>query len=721
MTDESRSEGMLLRTPAGVAAKAFVALGVTLVIAGCGDGDDDAPITQAAISARAKNTLAIDSLKFKDLNNNGQLDPYEDWRRSPADRAADLLSKMTLQEKAGLVNTYNMGAIGGNYPASELGGNPTCAAGETGKKYLCEISQGTASLGATAMLNQLNARFFIIRSNPPAKTLATFLNSYQEVAEGSRLGIPVVIISNPRNHAAAGLGLSEAAGVFSYWPGTLGIAATQDPQVAKDFADTAAKEWRATGLRKGYMYQVEIASEPRWTRNNGTFGEDPDLVAAISRQLVLGFQGPRLGTDSIALTMKHFPGNGIAPRGVDSHDEPGKFAVYPTEGSLTKYQLKGFQAAMDAGVASIMTNYQAPKNAGSASQLPQAYWFSPTQQFEEVGQAYNAKFMQYAREVMGFKGYFNTDSQVAVTGQQVWGVENLTVQQRIAKSLNSGISLLSIASSNVAATNAILAPTEIINAINAGLTSEAQLNRAATDLLKEMFTLGIFENPYVDPDNAAKVVHSAEAQAKADLAQRKSIVLLKNDADILPLAKTSPSSVRIYGEVFAKTNAAASTASLRALLKAQFPTATLVDDYNQATHAFVVLQPSTFTGTDTQGSYVKIDLDADTGVDVAKVKAIEAKAKTIISINLGQPWLLNQIEPGAAAILGTYDVTSDALFDVVTGAFKPTGGLPMGIPKNQAAVDAQAPDVPGNYESIDYAYKDAKANIYKFGFGLRYK
>ncbi len=544
MSGRSRSESKGFSPHYNVVAKgaSLSAISAVLMISGCGGSDDSPTVVQATLSARSKAKLTVDTFQFKDLNGNGKLDPYEDWRLSPEQRANDLLAKMTLAEKAGIVNASNITPIGGNYASAEIGGNPACAAGETGKKYLCEITSGSGAAGiwgTTRMINEYNGRYFILRSNPPTKTLATYLNSFQEVAEESRLGIPAVIISNPRNHAAAGLGLSEASGVFSYWPGTLGLAATQDPALVRDFAETAAKEWRATGIRKGYMYQVEAATEPRWTRNNGTFGEDPDLVANISRELVLGFQGATLGPDSIALTMKHYPGNGIAVRGVDSHDEPGKFAIYSTAGSLVKYQLKGFQAAMDAGVSSIMTNYQQPRNAGSATQLPQSYWYTLAQQFEEVGQAYNAKFIAYALEVMGFKGYLNTDSQVAVDGNQVWGVENLTVMQRLAKSLNGGISLLSIASSGLATANPIVAPKEIVRAISTGLVSEATLDKAVVRLLKEMFTLGLFENPYVDPIAAETVVHSASAQAKADIAQRKSVVLLKNDGNVLPLVKTS--------------------------------------------------------------------------------------------------------------------------------------------------------------------------------------
>jgi beta-glucosidase len=714
------------------------AIGAALVVAGCGGGDDPAQAgptsqppgssgtpatptyTQAVIGAKSKTVLTVDGFQFKDLNANGKLDPYEDWRLAPDARAADLVARMTLAEKAGLVNANNMVPIGGNYPSEEIGGAPACDAGELGKKYICEITT-SGSWGATRMLNEFNGRYFIIRSNPQPRVLAAYLNNFQQIAEESRLGIPAVIASNPRNHAAAGLGLSEAAGVFSYWPGTLGLAATQDPALVRDFAETAAKEWRSTGIRKGYMYQIELATEPRWTRNNGTFGEDPDLVAKIAKELVLGFQGTKLGPDSIALTVKHYPGNGIAPRGIDSHGAEGKFAVYPTAGSLIAYQLKGFQAAIDAGASSIMTNYQAPKNAGSKDQLPKTFWYSLTQQFEEVAEAYNAKLIEYALKVMGHKGYLNTDSNVALDSGEPWGVETLKVHQRVAKSLNAGISLLSLASANLGSATPTLGNAEVIRAINEGLTSEATLNKAAQKLLNEMFQLGIFENPYVDPEVAAKVVHSAEAQAKADLAQRKSVVLLKNDGDVLPLAKTANASVKIYSEVFAKSNAATLTTNLRAKLALQYPGAQMVTDYNLATHAVLVVLPSTFTGTDALGQFIKIAMDTDTGIDVARIKAIEAKAKTIISVNMGQPWLLNEIEPGASAILATYDVTSDALFDVISGAFKPTGRLPMGIPKDQAAVDANAPDVPGNYESFDYAYKDAKNSTYKFGFGLNYK
>ena len=208
-------------------------------------------------------------------------------------------------------------------------------------------------------------------------------------------------------------------GLFSVWPGTLGMAATNDPQLIKDFAEIARAEWRATGIRKDYGYQVDVATEPRWTRNRTTFGEGPQLSASITRSIVLGFQGPQLGPDSVAQTIKHFPGHGPQPKGLDAHNSEGQFTAYPTPGSLFMYHIVPFQAAVDAGTSAIMSYYPIPSNALSSAQLPSNWWQSPTQQFEQVGAAFNRTLITtLLREYMGFKGYVNTDSGGCAIRQQ---------------------------------------------------------------------------------------------------------------------------------------------------------------------------------------------------------------------------------------------------------------------------------------------------------------
>jgi len=419
------------------------------------------------------------------------------------------------------------------------------------------------------------------------------------------------------------------------------------------------------------------------------------------------------------LTNKHFPGNGVAPRGYDSHYDGGKAAIYKTVGSLLNYQIKPFKASADAGVSSIMSYYQLPSNQ-SATQLPTSYWNTITQQFEEVGMAFNAKILSYLFDVMGFNGYVNTDTGVFSDGGQDFGVEALTVPQRIGKSINAGASLLGGINSNLDKATEVRALTEAMKAISLGYTTEAKVDAGVAKLLKEIFSLGLFENPFNDVDAAVKVVNNDAFKAKAALAHRKSIVLLKNDSATLPIASTVTSAVRIYGEVFTLSNAATATTNLRTLLQKTYPNAQMVTDYTQATYSVLVVSPSTFQGTDTKGIYIDIALDTNTGVDVARIKSIEAATKTVIAINMGNPWLVDAIEPGAKAIIATYDVTSDALTDVLTGVFKPTGKLPMAIPKDQNAVDNNASDVPGHLEAFDYPYTDTKGNKYTFNFGLTY-
>ena len=167
-------------------------------------------------------------------------------------------------------------------------------------------------------LQQRQIRYLILRDNLPARELAARANSSQELAEKSRLGIPIVFASNPRNHVRDNLVYeeAEASGEFSSWPGTLGLAATNDLKLIRAFAEIARAEWRASGIQKCYGYQIDVATEPRWYRIQTTFGESPKQNAEIARELVLGFQGPALGPESVAQSIKHFPGDGAVDKGL---------------------------------------------------------------------------------------------------------------------------------------------------------------------------------------------------------------------------------------------------------------------------------------------------------------------------------------------------------------------------------------------------------------------
>ena len=656
---------------------------------------------QRGVSNRVGGLLKVGNLSFKDLNRNGVLDPYEDWRLPVGTRVADLLSRMTLEEKAGLmqITSFNADAL-------------------------------------NDYITQRHIRYLILRDNLGARELAERANAAQEIAERSRLGIPIVFASNPRNHIRDNLVYeeAEAAGVFSSWPGTLGLAATHDLTLIRAFADIARAEWRASGIQKLYGYQVDVATEPRWYRIQTTFGESPKLNADIARELVLGFQGNALGPESVAQTIKHFPGDGAVDKGLDPHSDWGQWAVYPTPGSFFKYQLPPFQAAVEAGTSSIMSYYNNPSNEKSAAQFPREWWLSDQQQFEGVAAAYNTAILtRLLRGRMGFKGYVNTDSGVLTNN--AFGVEKLTTPQRFAKAVKAGVSLFSDNND----------PQGLLDAVHQGVLGEADLNSSVTLLLAEIFQLGLFENPYTDPDNAQRLVNNPASAARADEAHRKSIVLLRNDTKLLPLTGTK----KIYVEVMTADGGGAArggggirgggqrggrqapaggrgapapnplnaTAALKALL-AKDPSVQVVDSLEKADVALLWLRPTVYQRP--EHDYADIALSTLTGIDVARVKSIEGTKPTVLVINFINPWVVNEVEPGAAALLATFDVKAEALLDVVRGRFKPTGKLPLTIPADQAAVDRNAPDVPGYAEAFDYAYTNRAKDRYVFGFGLSY-
>jgi beta-glucosidase len=698
---------MFTRTPALRGSASLVALAV--VVLASRDAVHGAP-KQPKIDARATSVLKISGLSFKDLNRNGVLDPYEDWRLPVEKRVSDLLSRMTLEEKAGLmqITSFNAGSL-------------------------------------DDYVNQRHIRYLILRDNLPARDLAARANSSQELAEKSRLGIPIVFASNPRNHVRDNLVYeeAEAAGEFSNWPGTLGLAATNDLKLIRSFAEIARAEWRASGIQKCYGYQIDVATEPRWYRIQTTFSESPKWSAEIARELVLGFQGPALGPESVAQSIKHFPGDGAVDRGLDPHNNWGQWAVYPTPGSLFKYQLPPFQAAVDAGASSIMSYYNNPSNAKSADQLLKEWWQSGKQQFEEVAGAYNATILtKLLRGRMGFKGYVNTDSGVLTNN--AFGVESLGAPERFAKAVKAGVALFSDNNN----------PQGLLDAVHQHLLEESDLNSGVALLLKEIFQLGLFENPYSDPEAAQRIASSTASAARADEAHRKSIVLLRNDRKVLPVTRAA----KLYVEVMAgqaqgfggrggaggrgrgaggrqgtpSPEAAGNpagrggrggatpvngTAGLKALL-AKDPLIQVVDSIEQADVALVWLRPAVYQRP--EHDYADIALGPLTGVDVAKVKQIEAAKPTVLVINFINPWIINEVEPAAAAVLATFDVKADALLDAVRGKFNPAGKLPLTIPADQAAVDRNAPDVPGYAEAFDYAYKNRVSDKYVYGFGLSY-
>jgi beta-glucosidase len=613
-----------------------------------------APV-QPILGARTVSILRVEGLQFKDLNKNGKLDPYEDWRLPAAERARDLVSRMTLEEKAGLMvgPSLNPGPGGGVSEQPTYGTNP--------------FNPGPVQLVSPATeqaLHQLHLAQFIIRANLPPRQMATWLNAVQEVAERTRLGVPPLFVTNPRNHLGAGanFGIMEAAGAFSQWPGTLGLAATRDAKLVEEFATIAAREYVAVGLRGAYHPTADVATEPRWNRFSETLGEDADLAAELIGALIRGFQGRELGPGSVAVVTKHFPGAGPASQGFDAHFPHGKNQVYP--GNNLEYHLKPWKAAIAAGTAMIMPYYAVPNGIAQ----------------EATGMSYNREIITgLLREKLGFDGVVNSDTGIS-TGMP-WGVESLTVKERYQKAIAAGVDRM----------GGDATPELIVQLVKEQKLTEARVDESARRILRVHFALGLFENPYVNAEAASRTVRNAEFEQKAGLAQRKSIVLLKNREGILPLQP----GVKMYVE-----GVDAAVASRYGYVSTTNPEKADVCIARVAARA---------EGFMAGRSSRPIDLTLP-AEQVGPLQALARKCPLVTVLYLERPRVVPELAADSAALLATFGVSDQALFDVLTGRFAPSGKLPFEMPSSMEAVRGQLEDVP----------HDSKNPLFPIGFGLSY-
>jgi beta-glucosidase len=684
-----------------------IALASLVLTASCNSGKDQKP--QPVLGTRTVTIIEKRGLKFKDLNKNGKLDKYEDWRLTPDERSKDLLGKMSLEEKAGfmLINSANMvgtrraEASGNKLSASDLddgagrqgggggqnrgGGAPRPGAGGGGQAMGERIAGMNGGTSTEKTIKEFHNRHFILRANESAKVTAEWSNKLQALCESEPLGIPAIVASNPRNNITtnASLGTSVGTTVFTAWPGELGLSAMRDIDLTREFADMSRQEWAAVGLRKGYMYMADLSTEPRWSRVNGTFGENAEWVAQMIRAVVLGFQGEKLSPASVALTTKHFPGGGSGDDGQDSHFDWGKKEVYP--GGMFKNNLIPFKAAIEAGTSAIMPYYSLPSGT----------------EYEEVGYAFNKGVINdLLRKELGFKGIINSDTG-PLTGMP-WGVENLTKQERYKKAIEAGVNLFSGESD----------PAMLVEVIKGGLDMSL-IDTSVVRLLKEKFELGLFENPYVDEEAAEKIVNNESFRAKADLALRKSIVLLRNENSALPLAPGT----KVYFESLARGGRGPVS---------DVPNVYLVNDNrygvefvkkpSEANVVVLWLQPTGNALFGSTGAPISLSL-SKCGVDVDYVNKLAAAKTVVLVVNYTNPWVIGEVynskTKNVKGVLATFGTTADALLDVLTGKFNPTGKMPFSTPVSDEAVANQKEDVPGYLEGEGYA-------LFNYDEGLSY-
>ena len=513
-----------------------------------------------------------------------------------------------------------------------------------------------------------------------------------------------------------------------------------DASLISEFAEIAHKEWNATGLRKGYMYMADVVTDPRWQRTYGTFGEDPEFISDAIGRIIDGFQGETARKDSIAMTTKHFPGGGPRENGFDPHYEEGKWNLYPTPGSLEKYHLPPFRAAVEHGTSSIMPYYSIPSIKKSVVQEFEGEDIP----FEEVGFAFNHYFMQHIlREKLGFKGYINSDS--GIVNNMSWGVEDISrlnvlqkqsMQEQTSLRIQTILKILKLAVEN-------------------GWISEKRINEANVRLLTEMFALGLFDDrTYNEPEKAEEIVNTKAHWDAAYEAHKKSVTVLKNSDETLPLTADKLEGKKVYIRAYHKDKEIAeNTYTEQAIADAnelgQFD---LTDNYEEADIAILFLHPKSGQYFDATPGLLELELCEDkdlkafdgspykettlSEIDHLKQVAENMKSrggKVIMSVNIILPWLLGNIEPLADALIAGYDTYFKAQFEVMSGNDEPTGVLPFTLPASEEVITVDEEgncisrnDVPGydkdKYmpEGLRYAYKDSDGNVYGLGHGLKY-
>ena len=726
------------------------------------------------VSTVDRRVFMQDGLTFKDIDGSGSLTAVNDWRNAPAERAAAYVQQLTVKEKIAqlFISDWRMAKYPMTGPMAAMYKDMERKSDEYGILDEGEF-RGKTIFGeqhlpsTTTLLKEWFNRHVILRANATPADMADWMNEAHAVCEQCEHFIPVAAASNSRNeNGELVFGMNDAGGVLATWPGTLGIAAAVKGyriDLVDKFAATVRREWNACGLRKGYMYMADTMTDPRWQRTYGTFGEDPELISEIMTHIIPGIQGGDKGVtaDGVAVTTKHFPGGGARENGFDPHYAAGQWNVYATPGSLETYHLPPFAAAVKAGTASVMPYYSKPAAEKSA---PQHDLQGNEIDMQPYGFAYNHYFIDtMLRGQMGFTGYINSDTGIA--HNMAWGVEMLDVPERIGFAVNhAGVDIISGLFDNEAGQQAYdrarsdyydTHPVPQGFAKEQLVLTDAALDRAVTRTLTELFALGMFDDPYRDPEEAERVVANPEDWAAAAEAHRRSVVLLKNDGT-LPISEGK----KIYAEAFLKNpeQAQAATQALRSELK----DCTLVEDAAEADVALLFVSPSSGEYFNATPGYLELDIcenktvhnvdaegrpTAETHTEttlsgaqrLAEIAAaVHANGGKVISnINFTLAWQVGNVERISDVLLAGFDTYRDATLDVIFGRFAPTGKLPITLPKGDEvlAVNAQGVcispnDVPGfakdrympdslkDENGKAYAYRDAAGNYYEYGFGL---
>lgn len=613
-----------------------------------------AEISQAELGTRTIPLIAADGLQFRDLDRNSALTPYEDWRLTPAQRAADLAARMTLAEKAGVMV---VGTLAGNAPF----GQPATA----------------YDTAVTARLtSEVHITHFISRLSTATASLAEANNGVQEAAENTRLGIPAVVMTDPRHGFTELAGASVAGGQFSQWPNGVGIAALADPAFTESYAALVRDDLRAAGFALLLGPQIDLATEPRWPRNFDTYGEDAAVSSQMAAAFVRGLQGSPdgIGPGGVAAVIKHFAGYSASSNGFDAHNYYGRHARL-NEAEWQQH-LRPFVGGLSAGPSGVMPSYSIIEELQLGG-VP----------LEQVGAGYNRTILtDVLRGNLGFSGIILSDWAITAHCSQrcrdgapageapsfadvstAWGVESLTRTQRFAKALWAGMDQF----------GGVDDPSPIVTAVQQGMVSEARVEQSVRRILAQSFALGLFENPFVDPAAAAANIGTAQELERGRRAQAESMVWLEAPGRTVferggkvALFGVSPDAARAAGMVPVDDPEEADFAILRTRSPSE------------------MLHPGWVFGAMHQEGSLAFPADHPA---LAFMAALPANLPLVADVQLDRPAILTPFKSRAQFLLASFGAGDAALLAVLSGEATARGRLPFELASSMAAVEAQRP------------------------------
>ena len=682
--------------------------------------------------------LYQDDYAFKDLNQNGELDIYEDWRETPSKRARDLAQQISIEQIAGLMLYSPHMVVNDSVPNEKI----------------------------ISCLLQDQMRHILVTKVKNAYTAALWHNNLQAIAEAQPFGIPTNNSSDPRNYTEAdGEFNAGSGGDISQWPREIGLAATFDMDIIHRHAHIASIEYRALGITTTLSPQIDLSTDPRWRRFYGTFSEDADLCTDIARVYTDAFQttpgSPSgWGNQSVNCMAKHWPGGGTGEGGRDAHYCFGQYGVYPGN-NFEEHLLPFTQGALHldgptSSAAAIMPYYTI------------SYGIDPSG--ENVANGYSRYIItDLLREKYGFDGVVCTDWTITADNPSVetmngkpWGVEHLSVDERHFQAIYAGCDQFGGNDDK----QPILAAYQLWCQRFGKESAEQRFRASAQRLLLNFFRVGVFENPYVDPNYTAQVVGCKEFVEEGYDAQLKSIVMLKNHQQVMPIKKGAkvyfpkryyPASIGFFSRH--QPNIAHYDWQIdTALIKQYYQ---LTDDPDEADFALlyifspegnwgysekdvqqggtgyvpISLQYEDYTATSARAqsiaggdikesftnrtylgksdySYNRYDM-----LQVIQTKQMMGDKPVIVLVQPARPFIPAEIEPYSDALLLGFGVKDQAYLDILCGDAEPYGLLPMQLPKDMHTVETQLEDMAHDME----CYTDTDGHTYDFAFGMNWK